>query len=230
MKLDKFGNFYGLWPVGIGLLRVLELVLCSVAAIGNAVFIYLFRSNFNGLLTLQGCVPVLSFPLSPTLFLSGSHRVLSSAFDTSHLVRSCQIFVCALDAILALLFMAMSSGRAAGQELLSLSPTLHPSPALHLCVLSMAIRTGAAAAAFDMRLRCGPRKSFHFNFFIFFFAFHFFDFHFSVFGFSFFHFFIFFVAFSLLSNWQLQNRKRGCQGGGGRGAAEVNPMRPQKQI
>lgn len=43
----------------------------------------------------------------------------------------------------------------------------------------------SGAAAFDMRLRCGPRKSFHFNFFIFFFAFHF-----SVFGFFFSHFFL----------------------------------------
>lgn len=101
----------------------------SVAAIGNAVFIYLFRGNFNGLLTLQGCKRegYRSLSVSPSLSLSvglimkqQQHRVLSSAFDTSHLVRSCQIFVCALDAILALLFMAMSSGRAAGQELLSL--------------------------------------------------------------------------------------------------------------
>lgn len=110
----------------------------SVAAIGNAVFIYLFRGNFNGLLTLQGCErgTVLSLPLSMGLIMKQQqHRVLSSAFDTSHLVRSCQIFVCALDAILALLFMAMSSGRAAGQELLSLShpPTHPPSLATSVC-------------------------------------------------------------------------------------------------
>lgn len=50
----------------------------------------------------------------------------------------------------------------------------------------------SGAAAFDMRLRCGPRKSFHFNFFIFFFAFHF-----SVFGFSFSIFFFYRILFAV---------------------------------
>lgn len=63
----------------------------------------------------------------------------------------------------------------------------------------------SGAAAFDMRLRCGPRKSFHFNFFIFFFAFHF-----SVFGFFFSHFFLSHSLCCPIGN--CQTGRGGCEG------------------
>lgn len=103
---------------------------------------------------------------------------------------------------MALLFMAMSSGRAAGQELLSLS--LSPLPSA-LCVLSMAIRIRGL-----LHLTCGcdagPEKVFTLisSYFFSHFIFRFLGFPFP---------FFFFIAFSLLSNWQLPNRKRGLRGG-----------------
>lgn len=110
---------------------------------------------------------------------------------THHIWFALVKFLCVLwTGILALLFMAMSSGRAAGQESCypsRLTPTETHASALCQC-LSMVIRISGKASAFDMRLGDAGQKvfaliSFSALCFFFFYAFRFsfFSFHFRLF-------------------------------------------------
>lgn len=146
---------------------------------------------------------------------------------THHIWFALVKFLCVLwTGILALLFMAMSSGRAAGQESCypsRLTPTETHASALRQC-LSMVIRISGKASAFDMRLGDAGQKvfaliSFFCSLLLLFFML--FAFHFSVFIFRlfevlfrfffisfFFGFFRFYFFFAL----QLANASRLCGG------------------
>lgn len=163
---------------------------------------------------------------------------LSSAFDTSHLVRSCQIFVCALDGHFGfVIYGHVKRSRSWSRELLSLSFDPHWNP--RLCSVPVPFyghqNFGESFCIWHAVGRCGP-KSIRFNFFfcsllLLFLCFSLFIFQFSFFGFSkfffgFFYIFFFWLFFDFIFfRFAIGKRIEIVWG-----APKLNLKRPQKQI